>query len=107
MSGFSGSGFGQKAAPSQKSGNQWQKSTKPQSTLWHSQTKPSTTAKPNYSGNFGVIGGREERGVRTPSFGKFSEGITYNGLCEVRCAVSLKLFYLLSFYLFTFRSYLV
>ncbi|XP_027302721.2 cyclin-G-associated kinase isoform X1 [Anas platyrhynchos] len=70
MSGFSGSGFGQKAAPSQKSGNQWQKSTKPQSTLWHSQTKPSTTAKPNYSGNFGVIGGREERGVRTPSFGQ-------------------------------------
>uniref|UniRef100_A0A8C3BLH4 Cyclin-G-associated kinase n=1 Tax=Cairina moschata TaxID=8855 RepID=A0A8C3BLH4_CAIMO len=69
-SGFSGSGFGQKAAPSQKSGNQWQKSTKPQSTLWHSQTKPSTTAKPNYTGNFSVIGGREERGVRTPSFGQ-------------------------------------
>uniref|UniRef100_A0A8B9DJT9 Cyclin-G-associated kinase n=1 Tax=Anser cygnoides TaxID=8845 RepID=A0A8B9DJT9_ANSCY len=68
--GFSGSGFGQKTAPPQKSGNQWQKSTKPQSTSWQSQTKSSTTAKPNYTGNFSVIGGREERGVRTPSFGQ-------------------------------------
>ncbi|XP_035165423.1 cyclin-G-associated kinase isoform X2 [Oxyura jamaicensis] len=69
-SGFSGSGFGQKTAPSQKLGNQWQKSTKPLSTSWQSQTKSSTTAKPNYTGNFSVIGGREERGVRTPSFGQ-------------------------------------
>ncbi|XP_009468872.1 PREDICTED: cyclin-G-associated kinase [Nipponia nippon] len=68
--GLSSSGFGQKTAPSQKSGNQWQKSTKPQSTSWQSQTKSSTAAKPNYTVNFSVIGGREERGVRTPSFGQ-------------------------------------
>ncbi|KAM6187352.1 cyclin-G-associated kinase [Sarcoramphus papa] len=68
--GLSSSGFGQKTAPSQKLGNQWQKSTKPQSTSWQSQTKSSTAAKPNYTVNFSVIGGREERGVRTPSFGQ-------------------------------------
>ncbi|NXJ70665.1 GAK kinase, partial [Rostratula benghalensis] len=69
--GLSSSGFAQKTAPSQKLGNQWQKSTKPQSTSWQSQTKSSTApAKPNYTVNFSVIGGREERGVRTPSFGQ-------------------------------------
>ncbi|NXE54826.1 GAK kinase, partial [Casuarius casuarius] len=68
--GFPASGFGQKPAPSQKSGNQWQKTTKPQSTSWQSQPKPSTPAKPNYTVNFSVIGGREERGVRTPGFGQ-------------------------------------
>ncbi|KAM8792717.1 cyclin-G-associated kinase [Eudromia elegans] len=68
--GFAGSGFAQKPAPSQKSGNQWQKTTKPQSTSWQSQPKPSTPAKPNYTVNFSVIGGREERGVRTPGFGQ-------------------------------------
>ncbi|NWZ03840.1 GAK kinase, partial [Loxia curvirostra] len=66
--GLLGSGFSQKTAPSQKLGNQWQKSSKPQSTSWQSQTKPSTAAKPNYTVNFSVIGGREERGVRAPSF---------------------------------------
>ncbi|KAM6109793.1 cyclin-G-associated kinase isoform 2-T2 [Phoenicopterus ruber ruber] len=70
LPGSSGGGFGQKTAPSQKSGNQWQKSTKPQSTSWQSQTKSSTAAKPNYTVNVSVIGGREERGVRTPSFGQ-------------------------------------
>uniref|UniRef100_A0A8B9MB91 Cyclin G associated kinase n=1 Tax=Accipiter nisus TaxID=211598 RepID=A0A8B9MB91_9AVES len=68
--GLSSSGFGQKTVPSQKLGNQWQKSTKPQSASWQSQTKSSTAAKPNYTVNFSVIGGREERGVRTPSFGQ-------------------------------------
>ncbi|KAM6227967.1 cyclin-G-associated kinase isoform 3-T3 [Spheniscus humboldti] len=68
--GLSSSGFGQKTGPSQKLGNQWQKSTKPQSTSWQSQPKSSTAAKPNYTVNFSVIGGREERGVRTPSFGQ-------------------------------------
>ncbi|XP_010001836.1 PREDICTED: cyclin-G-associated kinase [Chaetura pelagica] len=68
--GLSSSGFGQKAAPSQKLGNQWQKSTKPQSTSWQSQTKSSTATKPNYTVNFSVIGGREERGVRTLGFGQ-------------------------------------
>uniref|UniRef100_A0A8B9G4J5 Cyclin-G-associated kinase n=1 Tax=Amazona collaria TaxID=241587 RepID=A0A8B9G4J5_9PSIT len=69
-SGLLTGGFGQKTAPSQKLGNQWQKSTKPQSTSWQSQPKSSTAAKPNYTVNFSVIGGREERGVRTPSFGQ-------------------------------------
>ncbi|KFV45246.1 Cyclin-G-associated kinase, partial [Tyto alba] len=67
-SGLLSSGFGQKTSPAQKLGNQWQKSTKPQSPSWQSQTKSSTTTKPNYTVNFSVIGGREERGVRTPSF---------------------------------------
>ncbi|NWT97313.1 GAK kinase, partial [Urocynchramus pylzowi] len=68
--GLLGSGFSQKTAPSQKLGNQWQKSSKPQTTSWQSQTKSSTAAKPNYTVNFSVIGGREERGVRAPSFGQ-------------------------------------
>ncbi|NXH26718.1 GAK kinase, partial [Myiagra hebetior] len=68
--GLLGSGFSQKTAPSQKLGNQWQKSPKPQTTSWQSQTKSSTAAKPNYTVNFSVIGGREERGVRAPSFGQ-------------------------------------
>ncbi|NWZ89360.1 GAK kinase, partial [Nesospiza acunhae] len=68
--GLLGSGFSQKTSPSQKLGNQWQKSSKPQSTSWQSQTKSSTAAKPNYTVNFSVIGGREERGVRAPSFGQ-------------------------------------
>ncbi|NXI24599.1 GAK kinase, partial [Sterrhoptilus dennistouni] len=68
--GLRGSGFSQKTAPSQKLGSQWQKSPKPPSTSWHSQTKSSTAAKPNYTVNLSVIGGREERGVRAPSFGQ-------------------------------------
>ncbi|NXO26147.1 GAK kinase, partial [Cisticola juncidis] len=68
--GLLGGGFSQKTAPSQKLGNQWQKSPKPQNTSWQSQTKSSTAAKPNYTVNLSVIGGREERGVRAPSFGQ-------------------------------------
>ncbi|XP_009070379.1 PREDICTED: cyclin-G-associated kinase, partial [Acanthisitta chloris] len=68
--GLLGSGFSQKPAPSQKVGNQWQKAPKPQSTSWQPQTKSSTAAKPNYTVHMSVIGGREERGVRTPSFGQ-------------------------------------
>ncbi|NXP20205.1 GAK kinase, partial [Scytalopus superciliaris] len=67
--GLLSSGFSQKTSPSQKLGNQWQKSPKPPSTSWQPQTKSSTAAKPNYTVNLSVIGGREERGVRTPSFG--------------------------------------
>lgn len=68
--GLLGSGFSQKTAPSQKLGNQWQKSPKLQSTSWQSRTKSSTAAKPNYTVNLSVIAGREERGVRAPSFGQ-------------------------------------
>ncbi|KAM3938815.1 cyclin-G-associated kinase [Leptodactylus fuscus] len=43
---------------------------KPQTTAsWQSQPKISINAKPNYSANFSVIGGREERGIRAPGFG--------------------------------------
>ncbi|NXM79125.1 GAK kinase, partial [Serilophus lunatus] len=69
-SGLLSSGFSQKTAPSQKVGNQWQKSSKSPSTSWQTQTKSSTAARPNYTVNLSVIGGREERGVRTPSFGQ-------------------------------------
>ncbi|NXO75048.1 GAK kinase, partial [Sitta europaea] len=68
--GLLGSGFSQKTAPSQKLGNQWQKSPQTKNTSWQSQTKSSTAAKPNYTVNLSVIGGREERGVRAPSFGQ-------------------------------------
>ncbi|NXG48215.1 GAK kinase, partial [Psilopogon haemacephalus] len=68
--GHSNNGFGQKTAPSQKLGNQWQKPTKPPTTSWQPHSKSSTAAKPNYTVSFSVIGGREERGVRTPSFGQ-------------------------------------
>uniref|UniRef100_A0A452I054 Cyclin-G-associated kinase n=1 Tax=Gopherus agassizii TaxID=38772 RepID=A0A452I054_9SAUR len=74
--GFPAGGFGQKSAPSQKGGNQWQ-TKKPQNTAtsWQSHTQPqqaksSTQSKPNYTVNFSVIGGREERGIRTPGFGQ-------------------------------------
>ncbi|XP_068089995.1 cyclin-G-associated kinase isoform X2 [Hyperolius riggenbachi] len=44
---------------------------KPQTTSnsWQSQPKPGISLKPNYSANFSVIGGREERGIRAPGFG--------------------------------------
>ncbi|XP_037758195.1 cyclin-G-associated kinase isoform X1 [Chelonia mydas] len=74
--GFPAGGFGQKSAPSQKGGNQWQ-TKKPQNTgtSWQShaqpqQVKSSTQSKPNYTVNFSVIGGREERGIRAPGFGQ-------------------------------------
>ncbi|XP_026519159.1 cyclin-G-associated kinase-like [Terrapene carolina triunguis] len=74
--GFPAGGFGQKSAPSQKGGNQWQ-TKKPQNTgtSWQSHTQPqqaksSTQSKPNYTVNFSVIGGREERGIRAPGFGQ-------------------------------------
>lgn len=74
--GFPAGGFGQKSATSQKGGNQWQ-TKKPQNTgtSWQSHTQPqqaksSTQSKPNYTVNFSVIGGREERGIRAPGFGQ-------------------------------------
>lgn len=77
--GFSAGGFAAKSAQSQKAGSQWQ-AGKPQSTStsWPSQSqpkppeqsKPGGQPKPNYTVNFSVIGGREERGIRAPGFGK-------------------------------------
>uniref|UniRef100_A0A8C6VHL7 Cyclin G associated kinase n=1 Tax=Naja naja TaxID=35670 RepID=A0A8C6VHL7_NAJNA len=77
LPGFSAGSFAAKSA--QKSaGTQWQ-TTKPQttSTSWQpspqpkppEQAKLGTQPKPNYTVNFSVIGGREERGIRAPGFG--------------------------------------
>ncbi|KAM4808859.1 cyclin-G-associated kinase [Rhinophrynus dorsalis] len=66
---------------SQKGSNSWQagkpqpsksQPSKPQNsgTPWQSQTKPAGQSKPNYCTNFSVIGGREERGIRAPGFGR-------------------------------------
>ncbi|XP_042305529.1 cyclin-G-associated kinase isoform X3 [Sceloporus undulatus] len=77
--GFSAGSFAPKSTPSQKTGHQWQTSKpQPTSTSWqaHSQpkppeqAKPSMQPKPNYTVNFSVIGGREERGIRAPGFGQ-------------------------------------
>lgn len=66
-------GFIPKTTPLPKGGNSWQTSRPPvQGTSWPSQAKlpPKTCAppRPNYATNFSVIGDREERGVRVPSF---------------------------------------
>ncbi|NP_001016350.2 cyclin-G-associated kinase [Xenopus tropicalis] len=58
----------------QKVSNSWQsvkQPAKPQTggNPWQSQAKPATQSKPNYTANFSVIGGREERGIRAPGFG--------------------------------------
>ncbi|XP_007671016.1 cyclin-G-associated kinase isoform X2 [Ornithorhynchus anatinus] len=72
--GFSPGGFAQKAP--QKGGGQWHSSRPSTSgTSWQppsksQQAKPSTPSKLNYSMNFSVIGGREERGIRAPGFGQ-------------------------------------
>ncbi|XP_053528240.1 cyclin-G-associated kinase isoform X2 [Artibeus jamaicensis] len=73
--GFAPGGFGPRTAPLPKGGSSWQGSRPPaQGAPWASQTKPppKTCAQPrtNYAANFSVIGGREERGVRAPSFGQ-------------------------------------
>lgn len=73
--GFAPGGFGPKAAPP-KGASSWQTSRPPvQGAPWAPQTKPppktSAQPRPNYTTNFSVIGGREERGVRLPSFGEF------------------------------------
>ncbi|MGH0135171.1 UNVERIFIED_CONTAM: hypothetical protein FKN15_001111 [Acipenser sinensis] len=80
--GFPAPGFSQKHAQGPMGGGQWQ-SSRPQSTSmpWQQQTPPmprqpkpapapATQAKPNYNLNFSVIGGREERGIRGPGFGR-------------------------------------
>ncbi|XP_013362207.1 PREDICTED: cyclin-G-associated kinase isoform X2 [Chinchilla lanigera] len=65
--------FAPKTAPPPKGGSSWQTSRPPaQGTSWPPQPKvPAKTCappRPNYSTNFSVIGDREERGVRVPSF---------------------------------------
>ncbi|KAG5207939.1 hypothetical protein R6Z07F_007971 [Ovis aries] len=67
-------GFSPKAAPPPKASGSWQTSRPPaQGTPWPPQAKPppkaSVQPRPNYTSSFSVIGSREERGVRAPSFG--------------------------------------
>uniref|UniRef100_A0A8C6F5W7 Cyclin G associated kinase n=1 Tax=Monodon monoceros TaxID=40151 RepID=A0A8C6F5W7_MONMO len=67
-------GFGPKAVPPPKASGSWQMSRPPaQGAPWPPQAKPTPIAsvqpRPNYNSSFSVIGGREERGVRAPSFG--------------------------------------
>ncbi|XP_056430940.1 cyclin-G-associated kinase isoform X1 [Hyla sarda] len=60
------------ARPNDKSfQNNSKPAPKPQTTntSWQSQPKTVINTKPNYSANFSVIGGREERGIRAPGFG--------------------------------------
>ncbi|XP_069877736.1 cyclin-G-associated kinase isoform X2 [Dipodomys merriami] len=71
--GFAPGGFNLKSAPSPKGCSTWQTSRPTaQGPSWPSQAKlpPKTGAqpKPHYPTNYSVIGGREERGVRVPSF---------------------------------------
>ncbi|XP_023556237.1 cyclin-G-associated kinase isoform X2 [Octodon degus] len=66
-------GFAPRTAPSPKGGSSWQTNRPPaQGTSWPPQPKvpPKTCVppRPNYVTNFGVIGDREERGIRVPSF---------------------------------------
>lgn len=73
--GFAPGAFGPKAAPPPKGGGSWQTSRPPaQGAPWPPQARPppktSAQPRPNYTTNFSVIGGREERGVRAPSFGE-------------------------------------
>lgn len=71
--GFVPGGFGPKATPLPKASGSWQTSRPPaQGASRPSQAKPPpkacTQPRPNYAANFSVIGGREERGIRAPSF---------------------------------------
>uniref|UniRef100_A0A8C0QBT0 Cyclin G associated kinase n=1 Tax=Canis lupus familiaris TaxID=9615 RepID=A0A8C0QBT0_CANLF len=74
--GFAPGAFGAKTAPPPTGGSSWQQTGRPpaQGTPWPPQAKPPPKAcpqpRPNYAANVSVIGGREERGVRAPSFGQ-------------------------------------
>ncbi|XP_062985185.1 cyclin-G-associated kinase isoform X2 [Elgaria multicarinata webbii] len=77
--GFPAGSFAPKSAPSQKAGSQWQAGKQQTAgTSWQTpaqpkaseQARPSAQLKPNYTVNFSVIGGREERGIRAPGFGQ-------------------------------------
>ncbi|XP_034861406.1 cyclin-G-associated kinase isoform X1 [Mirounga leonina] len=74
--GFAPGGFGPKTAPPPTGGSSWQQTNRPpaQGTPRPPQSKPPPKAcaqpRPNYAANLSVIGSREERGVRAPSFGQ-------------------------------------
>lgn len=71
--GLSPGGFIPKITPAPKTGSSWQSSQPPAQTsprLPHEKPplKACAQPRPNYAASFSVIGGREERGVRAPSF---------------------------------------
>lgn len=71
--GLSPGGFIPKITPAPKTGSSWQSSQPPAQTsprLPHEKPplKACAQPRPNYATSFSVIGGREERGVRAPSF---------------------------------------
>ncbi|XP_055240252.1 cyclin-G-associated kinase isoform X10 [Gorilla gorilla gorilla] len=71
--GFPPGGFIPKTATTPKGSSSWQTSRPPaQGAPWPPQAKPPpkacTQPRPNYASNLSVIGAREERGVRAPSF---------------------------------------
>ncbi|XP_016863483.1 cyclin-G-associated kinase isoform X30 [Homo sapiens] len=84
--GFPPGGFIPKTATTPKGSSSWQTSRPPaQGASWPPQAKPPpkacTQPRPNYASNFSVIGAREERGVRAPSFGE-SPTLCCCGVCR-------------------------
>ncbi|XP_030657183.1 cyclin-G-associated kinase isoform X4 [Nomascus leucogenys] len=84
--GFPPGGFVPKTATTPKGSGSWQTSRPPaQGASWPPQAKPlpkaCTQPRPNYALNFSVIGAREERGVRAPSFGE-SPTLCCCGVCR-------------------------
>lgn len=69
--GLPAGGFVGTSAPTHKSNSSWQanRPTAP-GTSWTPQAKPAPRASEQLRSHFSVIGAREERGVRVPSFGK-------------------------------------
>lgn len=69
--GLPAGGFVGSSAPPSKSSSSWQtgRPTAP-GTSWTPQAKPAPRASEQLRSHFSVIGAREERGVRVPSFGK-------------------------------------
>ncbi|MGH0143802.1 UNVERIFIED_CONTAM: hypothetical protein FKN15_063772 [Acipenser sinensis] len=106
--GFPATGFSQKPAQGPMGGGKWQ-SNRPQGTSmpWQQQTSsmpqqpkpapaPAPQAKPNYNLNFSVIGGREERGIRGPGFGKIVLMFTVGIISRESVTPSMfKLYYIL------------
>ncbi|XP_025742697.1 cyclin-G-associated kinase isoform X3 [Callorhinus ursinus] len=74
--GFAPGGFSSKTAAPPTGGSSWQQTNRfpTQGTPRPPQSKPPPKAcaqpRPNYAANLSVIGSREERGVRAPSFGQ-------------------------------------
>lgn len=70
--GLSAGSFVGTSAPTHKSNSSWQANRPTASgTSWAPQAKPAPRSSEQLRSHFSVIGAREERGVRAPSFGKY------------------------------------